>query len=54
MGPGVMLSAVTKTLARKLGADPFSSQDNLEDNMRKVEDDHVGFHFVFIIFPLVI
>jgi hypothetical protein len=41
LAPGVMLSAVTKTLARKvvsqLGADASSSsQDNLEDSMRKV------------------
>jgi hypothetical protein len=41
LATGVMLSAVTKTLARKvvsqLGADaPSSSQDNLEDSMRKV------------------
>ncbi|PSN56497.1 hypothetical protein C0J52_08449, partial [Blattella germanica] len=44
MAPGVMLSAVTKTLARKvvsqLGADPSSSsQDNLEDSMRKAQED---------------
>jgi len=42
LAPGVMLSAVTKTLARKvvsqLGADASSSsQDNLEDSMRKVD-----------------
>lgn len=41
LATGVMLSAVTKTLARKvasqLGADASSSsQDNLEDSMRKV------------------
>jgi Rab GTPase-binding effector protein 1 len=41
LAPGVMLSAVTKTLARKvvsqLGADAsLSSQDNMEDSMRKV------------------
>lgn len=41
LAPGIMLSAVTKTLARKvvsqLGADASSpSQDSLEDSMRKV------------------
>jgi hypothetical protein len=41
LATGVMLSAVTKTLARKvvsqLGADASSSsQDTLEDSMRKV------------------
>ncbi|KAK4874730.1 hypothetical protein RN001_014090 [Aquatica leii] len=41
LAPSVMLSAVTKTLARKLGADTFASQDSMEDNMRKVDaDDH--------------
>ncbi|XP_069703128.1 rab GTPase-binding effector protein 1 isoform X2 [Periplaneta americana] len=44
LAPGVMLSAVTKTLARKvvsqLGADASSaSQDNLEDSMRKAQED---------------
>ncbi|XP_067008505.1 rab GTPase-binding effector protein 1 isoform X2 [Anabrus simplex] len=44
LAPGVMLSNVTKNLARKvvsqLGADPSSgSQDNLEDNMRKAKED---------------
>ncbi|XP_021941502.1 rab GTPase-binding effector protein 1 [Zootermopsis nevadensis] len=44
LAPGVMLSAVTKTLARKvvsqLGADASSlSQDNMEDSMRKAQED---------------
>jgi len=45
LATGVMLSAVTKTLARKvvsqLGADASSSssQDNLEDSMRKAQED---------------
>jgi Rab GTPase-binding effector protein 1 len=44
LAPGIMLSGVTKTLARKvvsqLGADASSpSQDNLEDSMRKVNKD---------------
>lgn len=48
MAPSVMLSAVTKTLVRKLGAEAFTSQDNLEDSMRKVDDDdHVGFFYFF-------
>lgn len=43
-----MLSAVTKTLVRKLGADAFTSQDSMEDSMRKVDDDdHVGFDFFY-------
>lgn len=36
-----MLSAVTKRLVKKLGADAFSTQDGVEDNMRKVDDDYV-------------
>ncbi|KAF2898144.1 hypothetical protein ILUMI_08014 [Ignelater luminosus] len=39
LAPSVMLSAVTKTLVRKLGADAFTSQDSMEDSMRKVDDD---------------
>lgn len=44
LAPGVMLSAVTKTFARKvasqLGADASNiSQDNLEDSMRKAQED---------------
>ncbi|PNF33967.1 hypothetical protein B7P43_G04659 [Cryptotermes secundus] len=44
LAPGIMLSAVTKTLARKvvsqLGADASSSsQDSLEDSMRKAQED---------------
>ncbi|XP_018329712.1 rab GTPase-binding effector protein 1 isoform X2 [Agrilus planipennis] len=35
--PSVMLSAVTKTLARKLGADVFSSQDG--ESYQKIEND---------------
>lgn len=39
--PSLMLNAVTKTLARKLGADTFNSQDAVEENMYKVDsDDH--------------
>uniref|UniRef100_A0A1Y1N123 FYVE-type domain-containing protein n=2 Tax=Photinus pyralis TaxID=7054 RepID=A0A1Y1N123_PHOPY len=39
--PSLMLNAVTKTLARKLGADTFNSQDTVEENMCKVHgDDH--------------
>ncbi|KAK5640681.1 hypothetical protein RI129_009228 [Pyrocoelia pectoralis] len=41
LAPSVMFSAVTKTLVRKLGAETFSSQDAMEENMRKVVgDDH--------------
>ncbi|GLV43212.1 Rabaptin-5 [Carabus blaptoides fortunei] len=39
LAPSVMLSAMTKTLARKLGADTFSSQDSLEESMRKAQED---------------
>lgn len=39
LAPSVMLSAVTKTLARKLGADTFSSQESLEDSMRKAQEE---------------
>lgn len=36
LAPSIMLSAVTKTLARKLGADGQSNQENLEESMRRV------------------
>lgn len=36
-----MLSAVTKRLVKKLGADAFTSQDSVEDNMRKVDEGYV-------------
>lgn len=40
LAPGVVLSAVTKSLARKvvsqLGAETSNAQDNLEDSMKKV------------------
>lgn len=39
LAPSVMLSAVTKTLARKLGADAFSSQESLEDSMRRAQEE---------------
>lgn len=39
LAPSVMLSAVTKTLARKLGADTFSTQENLEESMRRAQED---------------
>lgn len=38
LAPSVVLSNVKKTLARKLGADSFVSQDNTDD-VRKVDDD---------------
>lgn len=34
-----MLSAVTKTLVRRLGADTFSSQESLEESMRKAQEE---------------
>lgn len=43
-----MLSAVTKRLVKKLGADAFTSQDSVEDNMRKVDDGYVCVLFYFI------
>lgn len=39
LAPSVMLSAVTKTLVRKLGADTFSSQESLEESMRKAQEE---------------
>lgn len=39
--PSVMLSAVTKRIVKTLGAEAFSSQDSVEDGMRKVDGDHV-------------
>lgn len=39
LAPSVMLSAVTKTLVRKFGADTFSSQDSLEESMRKAQEE---------------
>lgn len=45
-----MLSAVTKRLVKKLGADAFTSQDTMEDNMRKVDSDHVcAFSFYYLL-----
>ncbi|XP_044730505.1 rab GTPase-binding effector protein 1 [Chrysoperla carnea] len=39
LAPSIMLSAVTKTLARKLGADAHSNQENLEESMRRAQED---------------
>lgn len=49
LAPSVMLSAVTKRLVKKLGADAFSSQDSVEDNMRKVDEGYVCGLFYFLI-----
>ncbi|KAF5282899.1 hypothetical protein FQR65_LT14176 [Abscondita terminalis] len=54
LAPSLMLSAVTKTLARKLGADSFASQDSMEDNMRKVDDDDHAQEDVEVLRSLVI
>lgn len=54
-----MLSNVKKTLARKLGADSFVSQDNTDDVRKVDDDDHVCFlflcffsHFVLIVLSI--
>lgn len=47
LAPSVMLSAVTKRLVKKLGADAFTSQDSVEDNMRKVDEGYVCVTFIF-------
>ncbi|KRT81476.1 hypothetical protein AMK59_5708 [Oryctes borbonicus] len=39
--PSVMINAVTKKLAKKLGADAFMSQDNSDDNITKNTEDEL-------------
>ncbi|KAF5280792.1 hypothetical protein FQA39_LY17973 [Lamprigera yunnana] len=54
LAPSLMLSAVTKTLARKLGADSFTAQDSMEENMRKVDDDNHAQEDVEVLRSLVV
>ncbi|KAK9704190.1 FYVE zinc finger [Popillia japonica] len=39
--PSVMINAVTKKLAKKLGADAFMSQENTDDNISKNSEDEL-------------
>lgn len=42
----VMINAVTKKLAKKLGADSFMTQDSSDDNISKVRENVCFFIFV--------
>lgn len=44
--PSVMINAVTKKLAKKLGADSFMTQDSSDDNISKVRENVCFFIFV--------
>lgn len=41
MAPSVVLNALTKGIAKKLGADSFTSQDSADDSSRKVKEPKI-------------